>query len=121
MPKIRLPDNPITFQVFTSIDRKENVPKTNIFRYRIELRQPQEGGFDPLNPVFLKKGNTGSVFLYGVLIWQQPGVAAPLILGAPGASSDPAGHDQAVRPVDHHRRYLDDADHRTGQKPETRL
>jgi hypothetical protein len=43
-PKIRLPDNPITFQVFTSIIRKENVPNTDIFRYRIELRRLQEGG-----------------------------------------------------------------------------
>jgi hypothetical protein len=37
MPKIRLPDNPITFQVFTSIIKKENVPNTDIFRYRIEF------------------------------------------------------------------------------------
>jgi len=45
MPKIRLPDNPITFQVFTSIIKKENVPNTDIFRYRIELLPSQEGGF----------------------------------------------------------------------------
>jgi hypothetical protein len=45
MPKIRLPDNPITFQVFTSIIKKENVPNADIFRYRIELLPSQEGGF----------------------------------------------------------------------------
>src|ERR1700730_7664434 len=44
MPKIRLPDNPITFQVFTSIIKKENVPNTDIFRYRIELLPSQKGG-----------------------------------------------------------------------------
>src|SRR5260221_3061336 len=45
IPKIRLPDNPITFQAFISIIKKENVPNTDIFRYRIELPPSQEGGF----------------------------------------------------------------------------
>src|SRR5258706_15849591 len=44
IPKIRLADNPITFQVFISIIKKENVPNTDIFLYRIELPPSQEGG-----------------------------------------------------------------------------
>jgi hypothetical protein len=45
-PKIRLPDNPITFQVFISIMKKENVPNTDIFRYRIEFPPSQAERFE---------------------------------------------------------------------------
>ena len=100
MPKIRLPDNPITFQVFTSIIKKENVPNTDIFRYRIELLPSQEGGLKLCTPTRRHADN------------------APTCVWA--ANVDLSEHDPALRPVDRHPLYPDDTDQKRGQKPETR-